>query len=116
MASEIPPARTWFVVLGWIVVIGSLIGNVVLLVYIGWTRTLTGAAYAQADLGLFMLLIGIGVPIILLSVGVFVLGCVLRPPSIDLTTCGLRQPFVILLAANVGLVGASWLYLLFLMP
>lgn len=116
MASEIPPTRTWFSVLGWIVVIGSIIGNLVILVYIGWAHTLTGAAYAQADLGLFMLLIGIGVPILLLSVGVFVLGCALRPPSINLSARGLRHPLVILLAANIGLVGVSWVYLLFLMP
>lgn len=116
MRDKIQFPRIWFTVLSWVIAIGSLLGNLVILIYIGWTRLLTGAAYAQADLGLFMLLVPIGTPIALLSIGVFVLGCVLCPPSIELSASGIRRPLVVLLAINLGLLGAWWIYLLFLMP
>jgi hypothetical protein len=116
MANEVPQARTWFGILGWIVAVGCLLGNLLVLGYIAWSRTLSGAAYAQADFGLFMLLLRIGVPIALLSIGVIVLGCALRPPPIDLSTRGIRDPLVILLGVNLGVVVLSWIYLLFLMP
>lgn len=116
MANEVPQTRKWFGILGWTVAVGCLLGNFLVLGYIAWTRTLSGAAYAQADLGLFMLLLGIGAPIALLSFAVIVLGCMLRPPSIELSARGIRNPLVILLATNLGLVGLSWIYLFFLMP
>jgi hypothetical protein len=116
MVNEVPQTRRWFGILGWIVAVGCLLGNAVVLSYIAWTRTLSGAAYAQADLGLFMLLVSVGAPIVLLCIAVIALGRMLRPPAITLSTRGIRHPLAILLAVNLGLVGLSWIYLLFLMP
>jgi hypothetical protein len=116
MANEAPQARRWFAIFGWIVAVGCLLGNLLVLGYVAWTRTLSGAAYAQADLGLFMLLLSIGTPVAVLSIGVIVLGCMLRPPAFDLITRGIRHPLVALPAMNLGFVGLFWIYLLFLMP
>ena len=108
--------RRWFVILGWIVAVGCLLGNLLIFGYIAKTRTLSGAAYAQADLGLLMLLLEFGAPIVLFCIAVIVLGCMLRPPTITLSARGIKNPLVIFLATNLGLVGLAWIYFLFLMP
>jgi hypothetical protein len=49
------------------------LGNLIILLYIGQVRSLVGAAYAQADLGLFFLLLEVG-PIALACLGLLVIG------------------------------------------
>jgi len=104
----------WFVPLGWILAVLSVIGNLVILSYVLWIRSLSGAAYAQADLGLFMLLAFLGTPIVLASIGILILGWLLSHPKFRFSAGGLRNPLVLVLLGNVGFVGIFWIYLFFL--
>ena len=102
-----------FASLAWFFGILSGLGNAVTLSYVIWTLTLGGHSYAQADLGLFMILATIGTPILLTCGSMLFLGVLLRAPVIRIS---LRHstPLAYLLMGNLGLVAISWLYLFFM--
>jgi hypothetical protein len=105
--------RGWFGVIAWPVAALSGIGNASILGYILWARSLSGAAYAQADLGLFMILVAVGAPILVSSIVILLLGTLLRPPAIRLFPPEGPELLVLMLLANIGLVAVFWIYLLF---
>ena len=100
-----------FLPLAWLFGVLSALGNLVLLVSTVWTLTLQGHSYAQADLGLFMMLISIGSPILLACGSMLVLGVLLRPRPIHVSIRG-GSPLAYLLMGNVSLVLFFWLYFL----
>lgn len=100
-----------FLPLAWLFGALSALGNLVLLVSTVWTLTLQGHSYAQADLGLFMMLIMIGTPIMLACGSMLVLGVLLHPRPIRVSLRG-GSPLSYFLMGNVSLVVLCWLYFL----
>jgi hypothetical protein len=112
--SSIPRATNVFTLLAWLLGVASALANCVMVGYAAWTLTLTGGGYAQADLGLFMMLTTLGTPILVACGSLLVLGVLLRAPSMRISFRH-GTPLAYLLIGNLGLVAALWLYL-FLMP
>ena len=113
MNSSISLKTNVFASLAWLFGILSGLGNTVILSYVIWTLTLMDHSYAQADLGLFMILAMIGTPILLACGSMLILGVLLRAPIIRIS---LRHntPLAYLLMGNLGLVAIFWLYLFFM--
>ena len=112
-----PLPAGWFTLLGWTLTILSTAGNLLMLLYVSWIRSLSGAAYAQADAGLFFLLVVVGGPIVIGCLGLLILGWLLRYWSCP-WTCPSNTGFTNLLryslTGNPVLVGFLWMYLFFL--
>jgi len=107
-------AARLFLSLAWPLGILSGLGSLIILAYGTWTLTLTGHSYAQADLGLFMVLTMIGIPILIACGGVLLIGALMHVPSIRIS---LRRgtPLTYLLLGNLSVLALCWLFLL-LMP
>jgi hypothetical protein len=95
-----PQARNVYIPIAWFFGVLSALGNLVLLVSAISTLTLQGHSYAQADLGLFMMLIMIGVPILVSCGSMLLIGVLLRPRPIQVSIRS-YSPLEYLLAGNL---------------
>lgn len=114
MKTLIPRPANVFLLLAWFLGLLSALGSVVILAYAISTLTLTGHSYAQADLGLFMILTTIGIPILVACGGMLLVGFLTRTPAVRAASRR-GTPLTYLLMGNLGVVALGWLYL-FLMP